>query len=95
MSLIIGFGLVFEFPLVVFVLSRLGIVNSKLLREKRKYAILAGAVIAAILTPTTDAISMMFMFVPLLVFYELGILVAWIFGKKREKVSESEADTIV
>jgi sec-independent protein translocase protein TatC len=95
MSLIIGFGLVFEFPLIVFVLSRLGIVNSKLLREKRKYAILAGAVIAAILTPTTDAISMMFMFVPLLVFYELGILVAWIFGKKREKVSESEADTIV
>jgi sec-independent protein translocase protein TatC len=95
MSLIIGFGLVFEFPLVVFVLSRLGIVNSRFLREKRKYAILAGAVLAAILTPTTDAISMMFMFVPLLVFYELGILVAWIFGKKRKKVSESEADTMV
>jgi Sec-independent protein secretion pathway component TatC len=37
----------------------------------------------------------MFMFVPLLVFYELGILVAWIFGKKRDKVSESEADTTV
>lgn len=94
MSLIIGFGLVFEFPLVVFVLSRFGIVTSSFLREKRKYAILIGAVLAAIITPTTDAISMMFMFVPLLAFYELGILVAWIFGKKREKVSESEVDTM-
>ncbi len=95
MFLMIGFGLVFQFPLIIFVLSRLGIVNSKFLREKRKYAILAGAVIAAVLTPTTDAISMMFMFVPLLVFYELGILVAWIFGKKSDQVSESETDTMV
>lgn len=96
MSLIIGFGIIFEFPLIIFVLSRIGIVNSKMLREKRKYAILLGAVIAAILTPTTDAISMLFMFVPLLVFYELGILVAWIFGKKKEEeVSESEADTTI
>jgi Sec-independent protein secretion pathway component TatC len=42
-------------------------------------------VAAAIITPTTDAFSMMLMLVPLLVFYELGILVAWVFGKKKEK----------
>ena len=49
---------------------------------------------AAILTPTTDAISMMLMFVPILIFYELGILVAWLFGKKKsEAPEEAGADT--
>ena len=96
MALIFGFGLVFEFPLVIFILSRVGIVTSKWLRQKRKYAILLSAIAAAILTPTTDAISMLLMFVPILVFYELGILVAWIFGKKKnEAPDEAGADTPV
>jgi sec-independent protein translocase protein TatC len=85
MALIFGFGLVFEFPLIIFILARIGVVTSKLLREKRKYAIILSALIAAILTPTTDAISMMLMFVPIVVFYELGILVAWMFGKKKKE----------
>lgn len=91
MALIFGFGLVFEFPLIIFILARVGIVTSKWLRQKRKYALLISAVVAAILTPTTDAISMMLMFVPILVFYELGIWVAWLFGKKKEEAPEEEA----
>ncbi len=83
MALLLGFGLIFEFPLVVFVLARLGLVTSSWLRRQWKYAILISAVVAAILTPTTDAVSMMFMFIPIVVFYGLGILVAWLFGKKR------------
>ncbi len=94
MALILGFGLVFEFPLVVFVLARLGIVDSQMLRSKRRYAILVCAMAAAIITPTTDVLSMMFMLVPLIVFYEVGILVAWAFGKKR-KIAATEADTTV
>ncbi len=94
MALIFGFGLVFEFPLIIFVLARVGIVTSSWLRQKRKYALLVSAVVAAILTPTTDAVSMMLMFVPILVFYELGILVAWLFGKKKvEAPEEADADT--
>jgi len=89
MALIVGFGFVFEFPLIIFILSRIGLVNSKWLREKRKYAILVSAVVAAVLTPTTDAISMMFMFIPIIIFYEIGIVVAWLFGKKKK---ESEFD---
>jgi len=92
MALIFGFGLVFEFPLIIFILARIGLVTSKWLKEKRKYAIIISAVIAAVLTPTTDAISMMMMFVPIIVFYELGILVAWIFGKKKTE-EESEEKT--
>ncbi len=90
MALILGFGIIFEFPLAVFLLARLGLVTSRMLREKRRYAILISAVAAAIITPTADAISMMFMFVPLVVFYELGILVAWVFGKKKNQVVDSE-----
>ncbi len=84
MALIIGFGLIFEFPLVSFLLAKIGVINSKMLSNNRRYAILVSCVVAAILTPTTDALSMMFMFVPLIIFYELGIVVAWIFGKKNE-----------
>jgi len=90
MALIFGFGLVFEFPLIIFILARVGVVTSKWLREKRKYAIIISAMIAAILTPTTDAISMMLMFVPIIVFYELGILVAWMFGKKKKEEDEGK-----
>ncbi len=90
MALILGFGLIFEFPLVIFVLARIGIVDSAWLRKQRKYAILVSAVVAAVLTPTTDAISFMFMFVPIIVFYELSILVAWMFGKKKASAEEAE-----
>jgi len=83
MTLTVGFGVVFEFPIVIFVLARFGLVTTKWLKEKRKYAIFIFAVFAAALTPP-DIISMMVMFVPLLIFYEIGIIVASIFGKKRE-----------
>ncbi len=90
MALIFGFGLVFEFPLIIFILARIGVVTSSWLRQKRKYAVIISAMIAAMLTPTTDAISMMLMFVPILVFYELGILVAWMFGKKKKDQNPNE-----
>src|SRR3989304_2232507 len=66
MALIFGFGLVFEFPLIVFVLAKLGIVNSNMLKRKRRYAIVICAIAAAIITPTTDAFSMVLMLVPLI-----------------------------
>jgi sec-independent protein translocase protein TatC len=86
MALILGFGIVFEFPIIIFVLAKLGIVNADMLKRKRKIAILINAIAAAVITPTTDAFSMMLMLVPLLVFYELGIIVAWVFGKKKQEV---------
>lgn len=85
MSLMIGFGLVFEYPIIVFMLSRLGLVTSTWLRKQRKYSWLISALAAAFITPTTDAVSMMFMLVPLFIFYEIGIFVALIFGKKKQK----------
>jgi sec-independent protein translocase protein TatC len=85
MALILGFGIVFEFPVIVFVLTKLGIVDFDMLKRKRRIAILINTIAAAVITPSTDAFSMLLMLVPLLVFYETGILVAWMFGKKKEK----------
>lgn len=80
---LLAFGLVFEMPLFILFLSLLGIVNAKMLSAYRKYAILAIFIIAAILTPTPDAFSQILMAAPMLVFYEIGIITARIFGKKR------------
>ena len=92
MTLLIGFGIVFEFPVVIFILARLGLVDAGSLKRKRRYALLLSAIAAAVITPTTDAISMMMMFVPIVVFYELGIVVAWLFGKKKSEETEFQPE---
>ncbi|MES2768462.1 MAG: twin-arginine translocase subunit TatC [Bdellovibrionota bacterium] len=83
------FGLVFELPLVIVLLGVLGIVDAKFLRAKRRYAMVILAIIAAIATPTPDALSMAIMFGPLVALYEVSIFfVAW-FGKKRVDVEDA------
>ena len=81
----LGFGLVFELPLVLTMLSRMGIVTPKFLAKNRKYAILVNFVIAAILTPTPDILNQSLMAGPLIVLYEIGILAARIFGRRSPK----------
>jgi|TARA_Y100000590_G_scaffold205405_1_gene232931 sec-independent protein translocase protein TatC len=80
-SLILSFGIIFEYPLIIFLLSRFGLASSSFLSSKRKYAILIACILSAILTPTTDVISMMFMLLPLLLFYEIGVLIAFLSRK--------------
>lgn len=75
-------GLVFQLPLAVLAVTRLGIVSVEQLRENRRYAYLAIAVIAAAL-PTVDPISLLIEMVPLLILYELSILLARALGKPR------------
>lgn len=81
--LLFAFGAVFELPLVVSLLSHLGVVSPDFLRKRRKYALLLSFVLAAILTPTPDAFNQLLMAGPLLVLYELGILGARIFMPKK------------
>jgi sec-independent protein translocase protein TatC len=79
--LLLVFGVVFETPLVILILARLGIVNAEKLRRNQKYAVLIVFIIAAVITPP-DVVSQFLMAVPLLILYELGIWIAKIFGKK-------------
>lgn len=83
------FGLVFELPLVIILLGILGIVDAKFLRAKRRIAMVVLAVVAAIATPTPDALSMAIMLIPLIGLYEISIFfVAWL-GKSRNLEEEA------
>jgi sec-independent protein translocase protein TatC len=79
---LLAFGLIFELPLALVLLSRLGLVTPGFLARNRRYAILINAILAAFLTPTTDVFNMMLTMLPLILFYELGILGAKVFGRK-------------
>jgi sec-independent protein translocase protein TatC len=83
-KLLFAFGIVFELPLFITFLARLGIVDVKFLKAKRKYAILLFFVFAAILTPP-DVITQVMMAGPLIVLYEVSIVGAKLFGKKKTK----------
>ena len=90
-KLLFAFGVVFELPLFVLFLAKIGLVNEKMLRSKRKFAILGIFAVAAILTPP-DVVSQILMAIPLLVLYEISILVAKYFGKKEEEEEEEEEE---
>lgn len=74
---IIGFGLAFELPLVVLVLVRLGIVDYAFLKRTRAFALVIIFVIAAVITPTTDLLTLVLMGGPMYVLYEICIAIAW------------------
>jgi len=78
----VAFGAVFELPLALTILARVGVVNAKQLAKNRKYAVLGAFVMAAILTPTPDAFNQALMAGPLVILYEVGIVCARIFGRR-------------
>jgi sec-independent protein translocase protein TatC len=79
----VAFGLVFELPLAITLLARMGVVNAKMLARNRKYAILGAFVVAAVLTPTPDIFNQTLMAGPLIILYEVGIISARLFGRRR------------
>ncbi len=79
--LLLAFGVIFELPIIILFLSKLGIVNHVMLRKGRKYALLLSFILAAILTPP-DVITQILMALPLIVLYEISIWVSKTFGKK-------------
>jgi sec-independent protein translocase protein TatC len=95
-KLLLAFGLIFELPLVITFLARLGIVSVDFLKKNRKYAILLFFVTAAVLTPP-DVVTQFMMAMPMIALYEVSILGARIFGKKKEAaegegLDEAESD---
>ncbi len=79
----LAFGVVFELPVVITLLSMLGLVTPQFLSKNRKYAVLINFIIAAVLTPTPDIVNQTLMAGPLCILYELGIISARIFGRKK------------
>jgi sec-independent protein translocase protein TatC len=91
LKFLLAFGLIFELPLAITLLSRMGWLTPEFLTRNRRYALLLNAVFAAILTPTSDVFNMALTLLPLMLFYELGILGARIFGRK----APPETDAVV
>jgi sec-independent protein translocase protein TatC len=86
----LAFGLVFEMPVVITLLSLLGIVTPQFLSKNRKYAILINFVIAAILTPTPDIVNQSLMAGPLIILYEVGIVCSRVVARKKARRPEAE-----
>jgi sec-independent protein translocase protein TatC len=92
-KLLLAFGLLFQWPALVFFLARMGVITGKVLAQNRKYAILAIFVAAAILTPP-DLISQLFLAGPLLVMYEGSIWMAKLISrKKKEQIEPSPGES--
>lgn len=82
LRLLIAFGLIFELPVLMVFLARIGVLDAPFLCRNRKYAVLISFVIAAILTPTPDVVNQVLMGGPLVVLYEIGILAVRVFGRR-------------
>lgn len=95
-QIILAFGAVTELPLIIIILTSLGLVTPAGLRRNRRYALLVAAALAAFLTPP-DALSMLMMMVPLLLLYEVSIWCAWVVmrRKAREAIRAGAAATLI
>ena len=83
--IILGMGIVFELPVVIFFLSRVGLVTPQFLMRHFRIAVLVIAILSAVLTPTGDVMTMSVFAVPMILLYLLGVAVSWLFGKKKRK----------
>lgn len=91
-TLTLATGIVFELPILVYVLSTLGILTPKFMRSTRRYAIVIILIVAAVITPTPDMLTMSIVSAPLLVLYEVGILVSAVVERRKIR---REKDLIV
>ena len=86
-KMVMGMGLVFETPILIFFLSKLGIVTPMFLLKKFKWAVIIIFIIAAVITPTPDMVTQSALAIPMILLYLLGIGIAFVFGKKSEERS--------
>jgi sec-independent protein translocase protein TatC len=84
MMMLLAFGIIFELPLILTLLAMIGVVDYKFLSKYRRHAIVLNVIVAAVVTPTGDPFNLALMALPMMLCYELGVLGAWIFGKKGE-----------
>ena len=89
---LLSFGVVFELPVFIICLAKLGIITEKQLRSNRKLVIIGAFIVSAILTPTPDAINQSLMALPLIILYELSILAVKFLSVKRAAQIKNETE---
>ena len=89
LAVLIGLGVIFELPVLIFILSLFGIVTPKFLLKNFRYAMLIITVVAAVVTPTPDATTMLIFMAPMILLYLVGVLVSYmVLRRKRAKAAE-------
>ncbi len=91
LTTVVAFGIVFEVPVLIVFLAAIGLVHSSQLRRFRPYAIVGNFAVAAIVTPTVDPVSMLFMAVPMVLLYEGAIVSTWLMERARRRRGIAEA----
>ena len=86
-KMLIGMGIVFQMPTVVFFLAKMKLLTARFLVANLKYALLLTFIIAAVITPTGDMMTQTIFAAPMIALYLLSIVIAWIVGPKRQKVA--------
>ncbi len=83
-DMMLAFGAVFEMPLLIYFLALIGLVTHRSLWKFNRWFIVIASIIAAVLTPSPDVVSQIMMLIPMVVLYNISILLAWRVTKKRE-----------
>ncbi|HXN42298.1 MAG TPA: twin-arginine translocase subunit TatC, partial [Myxococcaceae bacterium] len=91
--LLLAFGIIFELPLVMSVLGMVGLVKAKFLMKYQRHAFIVCLILAAVITPTGDAVNLALMTGPMVLCYELGVIAVWLIEKRRAKQAETTALT--
>lgn len=89
-SLLLWMGVVFETPIVLFFLSRIGVVTPQQLGKQRRYAIVVAFILGALITPTFDPINQTLVALPIIVLYEVGIWLAKLGARQRNRQRAGE-----
>jgi len=91
-KLLLAFGAIFETPIVILIFARMGVVDAKWLSAKRKYFIIVAFIVAGIATPGPDVFSQTALAIPFIILYEVGIILARLFGKEMKKKVQVDDD---
>jgi sec-independent protein translocase protein TatC len=91
--ILVGLGVIFELPVLIFILSLFGIVTTKFLLKNFRYAMLLITIVAAVVTPTPDATTMLVFMAPMILLYFIGVLVSYVVLRRKEsqKLADGEA----
>lgn len=87
LKMLLGFGLAFEFPVLVVALGSMGVVSARFLADKRRHVLVIVLIISAVVTPTVDPVTQTIVAAPLYVLYEISIWVVWFMQFRRKRAS--------
>ncbi|HEX7540335.1 MAG TPA: twin-arginine translocase subunit TatC [Syntrophales bacterium] len=92
LKLLLAFGIIFEIPVFLFFMTKIGLVTPRKLARMRRYAIVVCFIVAAIITPTPDAFTQCMMAIPMVILYEVGIIVSRLASRRKDDADREQTE---